>query len=88
LDVPVEHGNRGREVGVITRAATAVLHLFRLLGRRSFLCAERIEAFENEPTVIAKQLVEPKDTYKEDRVVIIALDPLALAPGTLHTGPF
>jgi hypothetical protein len=52
------------------------------------MCAERIEAFENESTVVAKQLVQSKHSYKEDRIVIIALNPLALAPWALHTGPF
>lgn len=85
-DVSIEHGNCGRKVGVITRATTAVSHLFRFLGRRSLMCAEGIEALENESTVVAKQLVEPKYTYKKDRVIIIALDPLALAPRALHTG--
>ena len=49
---------------------------------------ERIEAFENEPAVVAEQFVQPKHSYKEDRIVVIALDPLTLAPWTLHTGPF
>jgi hypothetical protein len=52
------------------------------------MCAERIEAFENESTVVAKQLVQAEYSYKEDRIIIITLDPLALAPWTLHTGPF
>ncbi|HEX7774733.1 MAG TPA: hypothetical protein VF435_20075, partial [Pyrinomonadaceae bacterium] len=58
LDVSVDQGNRGRKVGVISRAATAISHLFRLFGRRSLMCAEWIEAFENESTVVAKQLVQ------------------------------
>jgi hypothetical protein len=32
--------------------------------------------------------VQPKHSNKEDRIVIIALDPVALAPWTLHTGAF
>jgi hypothetical protein len=60
LGVSVDQRYSRREVGVITRATTAVSHLFRLLGRRSLMCAERIKAFEDEPTVVAKQLVEPK----------------------------
>ena len=52
------------------------------------MCAERIEALENEPTVVAKQLMQPKHSQKEDRIIVIALNPLTLAPGTLHTGPF
>jgi hypothetical protein len=84
LAVSIDQGYSGRKVSIITRAATAVSHLFRLLGRGSLMCAERVEAFENESTVVAKQLVEPKHTYKEDRIIIIALDPLALAPRALH----
>src|SRR6185369_5750610 len=60
LGVSVDQRYAGRKVGVITRAATAVSHLFRLLGRRSLMCAERVEAFEDESTVVAEQLVEPK----------------------------
>jgi len=52
------------------------------------MCAEGVEALENESTVVTKQFVQPEDSYKEDRIVIIALDPLALAPWTLHTDPF
>jgi hypothetical protein len=52
------------------------------------VCAERIERFENQPAVVAKELVQPKHPQKEDRIIIIALDPLTLAPWTLHTGPF
>ena len=50
--------------------------------------AKRIETLENQPAVVAQQFVQPKHSNKEDRIVIIALDPIALAPGTLHTGPF
>ena len=49
---------------------------------------ERIEAFENEPAVIAEQFVQPKHSDKEDGIVIIALDPFTLAPWTLHTRAF
>ncbi len=52
------------------------------------MCAERVKAFENEPTVVAKQFVQPKHPQKEDRIIIITLNPLTVAPGTLHTGPF
>jgi hypothetical protein len=49
---------------------------------------EWIEAFENQPAVVAEQFVQPKHSDKEDSIVIIALDPLTFAPWTLHTGPF
>ena len=88
LSVSVDQRYGSRQVGVKTRATTAVLHLFWLLGRRSLMCAEGVEALENESTVVTKQFVQPEDSYKEDRIVIIALDPLALAPWTLHTDPF
>ena len=50
--------------------------------------AEGIERFENQPAVVAKELVQPKHPQKEDRIIVIALDPLTLAPWTLHTGLF
>lgn len=69
-------------------ATTPVSHLFLLLGRRALVRAERVEALENQPAVVAEQFVQTKHSYKKDRIVIVALDPLALAPWTLHTGPF
>jgi hypothetical protein len=69
-------------------ATTPVSHLFLLLGRRALVRAERVEALENQPAVVAQQFVQPKHSDKEDGIVIIALDSLALAPWTPHTGPF
>lgn len=86
--VCVNQGYGSWKVRVEPCAATAVSHLFRLLGRCSLMCAERVKAFENEPTVVAKQFVQPKHAQKEDRIIIITLNPLTVAPGTLHTGPF
>ena len=84
----VDHGYRGREVGVKAWATTPVSHLFRLFRGRALVGAEGIERFENQPAVVAKELVQPKHPQKEDGIIIIALDPLTLAPWTLHTGLF
>jgi hypothetical protein len=75
-------------MGVKAWATTPVPHPFRLFRGRALVGAERIEPFEDEPAVVAKELVQPKHPQKEDRIIIIALDPLTLAPWTLHTGPF
>jgi hypothetical protein len=75
-------------MGVKAWATTSIPHLFRLFRGRALVCAERIERFENQPAVVAKELVQPKHPQNEDRIIIIALDPLTLAPWTLHTGPF
>ena len=69
---------------VIAWPTAAVPHLFGLFGRCALLRAEWIEPLENQPAVVTKQFVQPKHPNKEDRIVIIALDPLALAPWTLH----
>jgi len=57
LDVSIDQGYSTGQVRVKPRATTAVSHLFRLLGGRSLMCDEGIEAFENESTVVAQQFV-------------------------------
>jgi len=47
-------------MGVKAWAAAAVSGLFRLFRGGALVCAERIEGLENEPAVVAKELVQPK----------------------------
>lgn len=80
-------------MGVDTWATAAILdRLCRLpgCGSRSFTVklALRVEAFEDEAAVVAEQLVHAHRAEKKTRIVKIPLNPLALAPWTLHAGPF
>jgi len=72
-------------VRVVPRSAAAIALLFRLFRRRTLVSLERIETFEDETAVVAEQLMQSKHPDKENRIVIIPLNPLALAPWTLHT---
>jgi hypothetical protein len=47
---------------------------------------QRIEALEHEAAVVAQQLMQAKHANEEDGIIIIPLNPLALAPWALHTG--
>lgn len=46
----------------------------------------RVEAFESEAAVITEEFMHPDCAQKKDGVIIIPLNPLALAPGALHEG--
>ena len=46
--------------------------------------AERVEPLEHQTAVVAQELVHSKHTQEKDRVVIIALNPLAFASRALH----
>ena len=58
--------------------------LFGLRGRLALVGVEWIEALENETAVVAKQLVQAEHPQEENRIVVIPLNPLALAPRALH----
>jgi hypothetical protein len=45
---------------------------------------QRIEAFEDETAVVTEQLVQSEHSDKENRIIVISLNPLTLAPWTLH----
>ncbi len=65
-------------------ATATIPRLFGILGGFALMSVERIEAFEYEAAVITKQLMQPKHPQKENRIVIIPLNPLTLAPRALH----
>lgn len=50
--------------------------------------ALRIEALEDEAAVIAEQFMHPDRSKKDDGIIIIPLNTLALAPWALHHEPF
>lgn len=56
--------------------------------RLSLHLALRIEALEDEAAVIAEQFLHPDRSKKDDGIVIIPLNTLALAPWALHHDPF
>jgi hypothetical protein len=70
---------------VISWLTTLVALLFRLFRRRTVMCLQRIEAFEDETAVVTEQLMQSKHSDKENRIIVIPLNPLTLAPWTLHT---
>ena len=76
---------------VVTRATAAIgnpVLLFYVLSGRSLKFSLRVEAFKSEAAVITKQLMHPDRPQKYDGIIIIPLNPLALAPWALHHGPF
>jgi hypothetical protein len=44
----------------------------------------RIEPFEDESAVITEELVQPHRTQKENRIIVIALNPFAVTPWAVH----
>ena len=70
---------------VITWPTSSIALLLRLLGRRTIMCLQWIEAFEDETAVVTQQLMQSQHSDKENRIIVIPLNPLALAPWTLHT---
>jgi hypothetical protein len=78
-------------MGMDTWATAAILDRLSLIfaGRSGALkLALRVEAFEDEAAVVTEQLVHAHRAEKNTRIVKIPLNPLALAPWALHTGPF
>jgi hypothetical protein len=75
-------------MGMDTRATPAIVNLFRLDFGGALKLTLRIEAFEDEPAVVAEQLLHTHCAEKYTRIVKISLYPLALAPWALHAGPF
>src|SRR5215217_1386388 len=65
-------------------STTAIGRLFGALRGRSLVRSKRIKTFEDQTTVIAEQLMQAKHSNEKDCVVVIALNPLAMAPRTLH----
>ena len=66
--------------------STALITLRRcFFRRRSLVRQQRIEALEHEAAVVAEQLMQPKHPDKENRIIIIPLNSLALASWTQHT---
>ena len=71
-------------MSVKTRSAATVVALSLLLRGRTLVRSEWVEGLENEPAAIAQQLLHPKHTQEKHRIIVILLNPLALAPRTLH----
>lgn len=71
---------------VKTRSAATVVALSLLLRGRALMRSDGVEGLENESTAIAKQLLHPKHTQEKHRIIVILLNPLALAPRAPH-GP-
>jgi hypothetical protein len=44
----------------------------------------RIEAFEDESAIVAEELMHPHRAQKDERIIIIALNPFAMTPRALH----
>ena len=79
--------DRSWKVGMNTRAAAAIVALFCLpLGCRGgpLKLTLWIEAFEDEPAIVAEQLLHTHRAEKHAGIVKILLNPLALAPWALH----
>jgi hypothetical protein len=70
---------------VVTWSPAAIAVLFCFFRRRALVRLQWIEAFEDEAAVVTKQLMQPKHSNKENRIIIIPLNSLALASRTLHT---
>ena len=63
---------------------TPIARLFHVLGGLALVRMKGIEALEHETAVVAKQFMQPKQAEKENRIVVIALNPLTVASRTLH----
>lgn len=48
------------------------------------MCAQWIEALKDQTTVVTEQFVHAEHPQEKDRVVVISLNPLALAPRASH----
>ena len=69
---------------VETCTTTTIANLFGFFRRLTLVLCQRIEALEHEATVIAQQFMQPKHSYKEDCIIVIALYSFTLAPWTPH----
>ncbi len=65
-------------------AAAAIARSFGFVGRLSLVCSQRVEPLEYEPAVIAQELVQAEHADKNHRIIVIALNSLALASRALH----
>ena len=70
---------------VVAWSTAAIALLFCFFRRRTLVCLEWIEAFEDEAAVVAEQFMQPKHPDKENRIVVIPLNSFTLASRTLHT---
>ena len=71
-----------------TRATPAIVDLLGFVFGGCWSCtlklALQIEAFENEPAIVAEQLLHTHCAEKHTGIVKISLYALALAPWALH----
>ena len=67
------------------RNPALLIYVFSL-GGHALEFSLRVEAFEREAAVITEELMHPHRAQKNDGVIIIPLNPLALAPWALHEG--
>jgi len=74
----------GGQVGIKARATATIPDLFGFVGRLSLMCSQGVEPLEYEPAVIAEELMQAEHTDEKHRIVVVALDPLALASRALH----
>jgi hypothetical protein len=74
----------GGQVSVKTWSTTPILKAFFLFGWGALMCAERIEPLEYEPAIVAEEFMHSDHTQQHDCIIVIPLNPLALAPWALH----
>lgn len=84
LRIAVDHGDGGRYVAVKAWTTAPVTDVGSFFRRRTLVRAERVEPLEHEAAVVAEELVQADHSQEKDRVVIVTLNPLALASWTLH----
>jgi hypothetical protein len=66
------------------RASPAIATLFFFVRRFPLVCTQGIKAFEDESAVIAQEFMQSEHADEKHRIIIVALDPLALTPRALH----
>ena len=71
-------------MSIKARATAAIATPFCFIGRLSLVCSQRVETLEHEPALVAQELVEAEHANKNHRIIVIALNPLALASRALH----
>jgi len=74
-------------VGLVTRAAPAVVNTPRASSRRPVQFSKGIESLEHQTAVVAQKLMKTNKTHYKQGIVVIALNALTVTSRALHGKP-
>ena len=81
----VDERDRGGQMGIKAWPTATILVRLILFRGCALMCTQRVEALEDQSTIIAEEFMHPDHTQQYDRVIKIPLNPLTPTPRAAHT---